>query len=147
MFVFELHKQPLISASYIPRLQPWPSVSNLAKDFIQRLLQLDPAARLTADQAIRHPWVVTLAAGSSMRNLHRSISQNLRQRTSRSSSRCPSRTTSSGDSNNSGGGTLNVNGEKPRAAAATRQSIWAGSASEGNATASQRASGASAQSN
>ncbi|XP_071751520.2 serine/threonine-protein kinase H1-like [Centroberyx gerrardi] len=66
---------------------PWPSVSNLAKDFIQRLLASDPAARPTAEQAIRHPWVVTMAASSSMRNLHRSISQNLRQRASRASSR------------------------------------------------------------
>eukprot|EP00066_Takifugu_rubripes_P004704 XP_003968225.1 PREDICTED: serine/threonine-protein kinase H1-like [Takifugu rubripes] len=64
---------------------PWPSVSNLAKDFIQRLLFLDPATRLTADQAVHHPWVATMAASSSMRNLHRSISQNLRQRRSRSS--------------------------------------------------------------
>uniref|UniRef100_A0A8C2XKN4 Si:ch211-27e6.1 n=1 Tax=Cyclopterus lumpus TaxID=8103 RepID=A0A8C2XKN4_CYCLU len=60
------------------RGDPWPSVSNLAKDFVQRLLPLDPGARLTAAQAIRHPWVVTVAAGSSMKNLHRSISQNLR---------------------------------------------------------------------
>ncbi|KAM3860386.1 serine/threonine-protein kinase H1-like [Diretmus argenteus] len=74
---------------------PWPSVSNLAKDFIQHLLVLDPAARLTAEQAIRHPWVVTMAASSSMRNLHRSISQNLRQRASRTSSRCPSSTAGS----------------------------------------------------
>lgn len=92
------------SASSIP--QPWPSVSNLAKDFIQRLLPLDPASRLTADQAIRHPWVVTMAASSSMRNLHRSISQNLRQRTSRSSSRCPSSAASSGESNGAGPGRL-----------------------------------------
>ncbi|XP_045924348.1 serine/threonine-protein kinase H1 homolog [Micropterus dolomieu] len=85
---------------------PWPSVSNLAKDFIQRLLPLDPATRLTASQAIRHPWVVTMAASSSMRNLHRSISQNLRQRTSQSSSRCPSSTASSGDSSSVGPGRL-----------------------------------------
>ncbi|KAM6971576.1 serine/threonine-protein kinase H1-like [Tautogolabrus adspersus] len=78
---------------------PWPSVSHLAKDFIQRLLPVDPATRLTADQAIRHPWVATMAASSSMRNLHRSISRNLRQRTSRSSSRCLSSTASSGSSN------------------------------------------------
>ncbi|XP_054479345.1 serine/threonine-protein kinase H1-like [Anoplopoma fimbria] len=80
----------IVRGKYSFHGDPWPSVSNLAKDFLQCLLALDPAARLTADQAIRHPWVVTMAAGSSMRNLHRSISQNLRQRTSRSSSRCPS---------------------------------------------------------
>nr|XP_020457551.1 serine/threonine-protein kinase H1-like [Monopterus albus] len=75
--------------------EPWPSVSNLAKDFIQRLLVVDPGTRLTADQAIHHPWLVTMAASCSMRNLHRSISQNLRQRASRSSSRRLSSTTAS----------------------------------------------------
>ncbi|KAI9516550.1 hypothetical protein NQZ68_013606 [Dissostichus eleginoides] len=87
-------------------LCPWPSVSNLAKDFIHRLLPLDPASRLSADQALRHPWVSTMAASSSMKNLHRSISQNLRQRASRSSSRCPSSNESSADSTNVGLGKL-----------------------------------------
>ncbi|XP_038828580.1 serine/threonine-protein kinase H1-like [Salvelinus namaycush] len=80
--------------------EPWPSVSNLAKDFIECLLGVDPSSRLTAIQALQHPWVVTMSASSSsMTNLHRSISQNLRRRASRasvpsssSSSRCPSST-------------------------------------------------------
>uniref|UniRef100_A0A4W5QCI3 Si:ch211-27e6.1 n=1 Tax=Hucho hucho TaxID=62062 RepID=A0A4W5QCI3_9TELE len=80
--------------------EPWPSVSNLAKDFIERLLGVDPSSRLTAIQALHHPWVGTISASSSpMTNLHRSISQNLRRRASRasvpsssSSSRCPSST-------------------------------------------------------
>ncbi|XP_035513065.1 serine/threonine-protein kinase H1 homolog [Morone saxatilis] len=96
----------IVRGKYSFHGNPWPSVSNLAKDFIQRLLPLDPASRLTADQAIRHPWVVTMAASSSMMNLHRSISQNLRQRASRCSSRCPSRTASSGESNSVGLGRL-----------------------------------------
>ncbi|XP_037613105.1 serine/threonine-protein kinase H1-like [Sebastes umbrosus] len=96
----------IVRGKYSFHGDPWPSVSNLAKDFIQRLLPLDPASRLTADQAIRHPWVVTMAASSSMRNLHRSISQNLRQRTSRSSSRCMSSAVSSGESNGAGPGRL-----------------------------------------
>uniref|UniRef100_A0A673X4C8 Si:ch211-27e6.1 n=1 Tax=Salmo trutta TaxID=8032 RepID=A0A673X4C8_SALTR len=66
--------------------EPWPSVSNLAKDFIERLLGVDPSSRLTAIQALRHPWVVTMSASSSsMTNLHRSISQNLRRRASQAS--------------------------------------------------------------
>ncbi|XP_059183408.1 serine/threonine-protein kinase H1-like [Centropristis striata] len=85
----------IVRGKYSFHGDPWPSVSNLAKDFIQRLLPLDPDTRLTAEQAIRHPWVASMAASSSMRNLHRSISQNLRQRTSRSSSRCPSSSTAS----------------------------------------------------
>ncbi|KAK9129516.1 hypothetical protein Sjap_010003 [Stephania japonica] len=39
------------------RRKPWPSISNSAKDFIQKLLVKDPRARLTAAQALSHPWV------------------------------------------------------------------------------------------
>ncbi|KAG7231288.1 hypothetical protein INR49_012119, partial [Caranx melampygus] len=125
---------------------PWPSVSNLAKDFIQCLLALDSAARLTADQAIRHSWVVTMAASSSTRNLHRSISQNLRQRASRSSSRCTSSTARSGDASSMGRGnmmSLEKNLKKIKRGAASGQSIWTDSPSESHTTSSQRAPGAS----
>ncbi|XP_041103102.1 serine/threonine-protein kinase H1-like [Polyodon spathula] len=61
---------------------PWSSVSNLAKDYINRLLTVDPSERMTATQALKHPWIVTMAASSSMKNLHRSISQNLMRRAS-----------------------------------------------------------------
>lgn len=67
--------------------QPWPSVSNLAKDFVDRVLTVDPTERLTAGQALKHPWIVSMAASSSMKNLQRSISQNLLKR---ASSRCHS---------------------------------------------------------
>ncbi|XP_034061928.1 serine/threonine-protein kinase H1-like [Gymnodraco acuticeps] len=96
----------IVRGKYSFHGDPWPSVSNLAKDFIHRLLPLDPASRLSADQALRHPWVSTMAASSSMKNLHRSISQNLRQRASRSSSRCPSSNGSSADSTKVGLGKL-----------------------------------------
>ncbi|KAF5198637.1 Calcium-dependent protein kinase [Thalictrum thalictroides] len=39
------------------RRKPWPSISNSAKDFVQKLLVKDPRARLTAAQALSHPWV------------------------------------------------------------------------------------------
>ncbi|XP_010268687.1 PREDICTED: calcium-dependent protein kinase 18-like [Nelumbo nucifera] len=39
------------------RRKPWPSISNGAKDFIKKLLVKDPRARLTAAQALSHPWV------------------------------------------------------------------------------------------
>uniref|UniRef100_A0A8C6T967 Protein kinase domain-containing protein n=1 Tax=Neogobius melanostomus TaxID=47308 RepID=A0A8C6T967_9GOBI len=48
---------------------PWPCVSNLAKDFISRLLRVEPGARLTADQALLHPWVASEAPTSSSKNL------------------------------------------------------------------------------
>ncbi|KAM5158196.1 serine/threonine-protein kinase H2 [Mantella aurantiaca] len=77
----------IIKGKYSYLGDPWPSVSNLAKDFIDRLLNVDSNDRLTARDAMQHPWIKTMAASSSMKNLHRSISQNLRRRVS---SRCHS---------------------------------------------------------
>lgn len=36
---------------------PWPSLSSEAKDFVKRLLNKDPRKRLTAAQALSHPWI------------------------------------------------------------------------------------------
>ncbi|KAJ1081815.1 hypothetical protein NDU88_001990 [Pleurodeles waltl] len=81
-----LYRQ-ILKGKYSYSGEPWPSVSNLAKDFIDRLLTVDPGDRMSASHALKHPWVVSMAASSSMKNLHRSISQNLLKR---ASSRCQS---------------------------------------------------------
>nr|AFR11231.1 calcium dependent protein kinase 2 [Chenopodium album] len=39
------------------RRKPWPTISNGAKDFVKKLLVKDPRTRLTAAQALSHPWV------------------------------------------------------------------------------------------
>lgn len=39
------------------REKPWEKISNSAKDFVKKLLVKDPRARLTAAQALSHPWV------------------------------------------------------------------------------------------
>ncbi|KAI5938897.1 serine/threonine-protein kinase H2 [Manis javanica] len=62
--------------------EPWPNISHLAKDFIDQLLILEASHRMSAGQALDHPWVVTRAAGSSMKNLQRVISRNLMWRAS-----------------------------------------------------------------
>ncbi|KAM5549162.1 CDPK-related kinase 5 [Rosa sericea] len=36
---------------------PWPSLSVEAKDFVKRLLNKDPRKRMTAAQALSHPWM------------------------------------------------------------------------------------------
>ncbi|KAL2537517.1 CDPK-related kinase 5 [Forsythia ovata] len=36
---------------------PWPSLSSEAKDFVRRLLYKDPRKRMTATQALCHPWI------------------------------------------------------------------------------------------
>lgn len=35
----------------------WQGVSPLAIDFLQRVLMLNPATRLSAAQALAHPWL------------------------------------------------------------------------------------------
>ncbi|XP_062143518.1 calcium-dependent protein kinase 28-like [Alnus glutinosa] len=39
------------------RRKPWQTISNSGKDFVKKLLVKDPRARLTAAQALSHPWV------------------------------------------------------------------------------------------
>ena len=36
---------------------PWPSLPSEAKDFVKRLLNKDPRKRMTAAQALSHPWI------------------------------------------------------------------------------------------
>ena len=39
----------------------WGKISVQAKDFIQQLLALDPAERLSASSALNHQWITELA--------------------------------------------------------------------------------------
>ncbi|KAK7321816.1 hypothetical protein VNO77_32789 [Canavalia gladiata] len=36
---------------------PWPSISSAAKDLIRKMLNYDPKKRLTASEALEHPWM------------------------------------------------------------------------------------------
>jgi len=38
--------------------EPWPSISDGAKDLIRKMLERDPKKRLTAYQVLSHPWIV-----------------------------------------------------------------------------------------
>ncbi|TVU20110.1 hypothetical protein EJB05_36303, partial [Eragrostis curvula] len=37
--------------------EPWPSISNSAKDLVKKMLRQDPKERLTAAEILRHPWI------------------------------------------------------------------------------------------
>ncbi|XP_051210560.1 calcium-dependent protein kinase 1 [Lolium perenne] len=37
--------------------EPWPSISNGAKDLVKRMLKQDPRERLTAAEILNHPWI------------------------------------------------------------------------------------------
>ena len=81
-------------------------MSAQAKDFIDSLLVVGPESRLTATDALKHQWLVSNAAASSNKNLHRTISQNLihRQSTRANSTKSAksTRSTKSNKSNRSG---------------------------------------------
>ncbi|KAM0039528.1 putative protein kinase CAMK-CDPK family [Helianthus debilis subsp. tardiflorus] len=60
------------------RRKPWPSISTSAKDFVRKLLVKDPRARLTAAQALSHPWVREGGSASEI-PLDISVLSNMRQ--------------------------------------------------------------------
>jgi serine/threonine protein kinase len=49
----------------------WSEISNDAKDLIKKLLTVDPAKRITAEQALRHPWLELSEADLMSRDLHK----------------------------------------------------------------------------
>jgi calcium-dependent protein kinase len=56
----------------------WTNVSAEAKDLISRLLLLDPSKRLTADEALRHPWLSGFAPSTEI-NLNSNIFSSLKR--------------------------------------------------------------------
>jgi len=50
-------KQKIIVADYSFPEDHWSNISEDAKNFIRQLLVLDPAKRLTAKEALQHPWI------------------------------------------------------------------------------------------
>lgn len=37
---------------------PWPSVSEGARNLVRSLLQVDPEKRLSVEEALLHPWLL-----------------------------------------------------------------------------------------
>jgi serine/threonine protein kinase len=46
----------------------WTDVSEEAKDFIKKILVVNPAKRMTAEEALKHPWI-TAGAKKSLKRL------------------------------------------------------------------------------
>ncbi|KAJ8566006.1 hypothetical protein K7X08_008582 [Anisodus acutangulus] len=49
--------QAIISSVVDFRRDPWPKVSDNAKDLVKKMLNPDPSKRLTAQQVLDHPWI------------------------------------------------------------------------------------------
>ena len=61
------------NADYCFDAQYWDVVSSDAKDFIRKLLVSNPRKRLTAKQAMRHPWLVKGDHELVERNLNKAL--------------------------------------------------------------------------
>ncbi|ESO92904.1 hypothetical protein LOTGIDRAFT_162384 [Lottia gigantea] len=47
----------IVKGSYFFRPKQWETLSNESKDFVSKLLELDPSKRLTVEEALNHPWI------------------------------------------------------------------------------------------
>ncbi|ESO07938.1 hypothetical protein HELRODRAFT_75608, partial [Helobdella robusta] len=52
-------KERILTGQYEFPEDDWSVVSTQAKDFVSRLLQVDPTERLNVEEALRHPWLNT----------------------------------------------------------------------------------------
>lgn len=41
--------------------EEWENVSNEAKDLVRKLLEFNPDKRISASEAIQHPWIINVA--------------------------------------------------------------------------------------
>ncbi|NXE65159.1 KCC1A kinase, partial [Calcarius ornatus] len=48
--------EQILQAEYEFDSPYWDDISDSAKDFIQHLMEKDPAKRFTCEQALQHPW-------------------------------------------------------------------------------------------
>lgn len=54
----------ILQCKYRKRAEKWQSISSTARSFVERLLVLDPAARMTAKQALQHPFIANNLSNS-----------------------------------------------------------------------------------
>ena len=93
-------------------LQPWKDISPAAKDFIDKLLVVNVSERMSAVVALKHPWIISNAASSSLKNLQKSISHNWLKRTSTRSR--STKSAQSRRSNRSKGSSRSLRSDKSR---------------------------------
>jgi serine/threonine protein kinase len=53
----KVQEEQICNARYVFHEDFWKDVSEEARDFVRCLLMVDPAKRMTADTALKHPWV------------------------------------------------------------------------------------------
>ncbi|KCV72870.1 calcium/calmodulin-dependent protein kinase I [Fonticula alba] len=69
--------QTIMAGVFDFHVEYWSHISDSAKDLIRRLLTVDPAQRLTAEEALRHPWIAQEGGSASNIDIHESFTTQL----------------------------------------------------------------------
>ncbi|KAK7321823.1 hypothetical protein VNO77_32802 [Canavalia gladiata] len=54
---FQAETDTILKGKFDMDGEPWPSISDAAKDLITKMLTFDPNKRITASEALEHPWM------------------------------------------------------------------------------------------
>lgn len=71
--------EEIMQADYDFPDEYWAHISDKAKDFVSKLLVSDPSRRLTAAEALQHPWISQLAPGSQKSNMGNKFNEKLKK--------------------------------------------------------------------
>jgi serine/threonine protein kinase len=74
--------EKIIAAQYDFPAEYWEEVSPAAKEFIKSLLVKEPEKRLTAKQALAHPWLAGQASSTKLRKVNSKLGEYIKQRKS-----------------------------------------------------------------
>ena len=77
----ETHASVQRGKYYFP-IEEWKDISNEAMDFIHRMLQMDPRRRMSAKEAMNHPWILKHNTNTSASNDDVCMTEEVRQVTS-----------------------------------------------------------------
>ncbi|KAL7126899.1 hypothetical protein ABFS83_14G217400 [Erythranthe nasuta] len=70
--------QAIIRSAIDFKRDPWPKVSDNAKDLVKKMLDPDPTRRLTAQQVLEHPWLLNAKKASNV-SLGETVKARLKQ--------------------------------------------------------------------
>jgi len=56
----------VLSGKFTLDEEEWENVSNEAKDLVKKLLEYNPEKRISASEALQHPWIVNVAPANNV---------------------------------------------------------------------------------
>lgn len=65
-----LHRIYADFAHDLPQIDAWKDIGHHGKDFVRQLLQIDDTKRMTAEEALQHPWLSNETYGKSLQDAY-----------------------------------------------------------------------------